>query len=76
MVQAAAQHDSETLPSGEPLADEARWRQIFASLATLETGLDKVKRDLDRMGGDIGAFRTSLDACDIAPANRAPRTRR
>lgn len=40
------------------------------------TGGASGKRDLDRMGRDIEAFRTSLDACDIAPADRAPRTRR
>lgn len=60
-VPAAAEHDAETPPGGEPLADEARWRQVFTSLATLETGLDKVQRDLGRMGRDIEAFRTSLE---------------
>lgn len=59
MVQATAEHDA--LSADEPLANEARWRQVFASLATLEAGLDKVKHDLGRMGRDLEAFRKALD---------------
>ncbi len=61
MVQATAEHDSQALPTEEPLADEARWRQVFASLATLEAGLDQVKDDLGRLGRDIEAFRRALE---------------
>lgn len=61
MVQASVEHDA-TLPTndGSP-AMELGWREIFASLANLQTGLRKVQADLGQMRAELEAFRESLD---------------
>lgn len=70
MVQASVEHDATRPSNDEPPRTELEWREIFVSLAKLQTGLQKVQTELVQMRAELEAFRKSLDGAPEAEIRR------